>query len=369
MSVFPVGSLLVIWILLYAREGPTCESAIVSRVAFDLRRRCLPKRPLRRAAWGFLNRAISRVPPSECQGNSFRGLPVSNKDRRGVHQKLEATVRSGVAVPKDIKLFGRTDVYQWIKPYQSVEDTNTLERLHAERSETPSLEPPLGLLGVKSFFLPFDLVLQRTGFEPYLHAYLEAIRAEQLRQEQDRAEESRLRRFGYREGIFVDNRERRPPEDLELNLLREAEGVDGDALALEVVRQLERFRQEQKEQLNKNREEPRGGGLVVVCYLPGVSAADIKVQLALPGRHIVREEPKAGERNSFAAPLSLQLVALCSTVGCLRLREASQTEATRKRSKKAKLPSAQRIATATRTLSWMNVSFCERRLTLLKSVL
>ncbi|CDJ68125.1 hypothetical protein, conserved [Eimeria necatrix] len=185
--------------------------------------------------------------------------------------RLAAASRTGVAVPEDIRDFGRLNIYHWLKPTLTQQQLQQLEEQHQQQQQQQQQQPG-GLLGALSYFYDFDLHLQRVGHEAYYRgaaiamAEAEAEAAETAREALTTAEAKPVNRpvpFSVQHSLPVSF-----PEDLTL------------AAQQQEQQQPQAERPHEQEEV----EEPQGGGLLLEVWLPGVDAADIKVQLAWIGR-------------------------------------------------------------------------------------
>lgn len=185
--------------------------------------------------------------------------------------RLAAASRTGVAVPEDIRDFGRLNIYHWLKPTLTQQQLQQLEEQHQQQQQQRQQQPG-GLLGALSYFYDFDLHLQRVGHEAYYRgaaiamAEAEAEEAKTAREALTTAEAKPVNRpvpFSVQHSLPVSF-----PEDATL------------------AAQQKEQQQPQAETPHEQEEveEPHGGGLLLEVWLPGVAAADIKVQLAWIGR-------------------------------------------------------------------------------------
>ncbi|XP_026194119.1 uncharacterized protein LOC34623214 [Cyclospora cayetanensis] len=182
--------------------------------------------------------------------------------------RASAAGRTGVAVPEDIRGFGRLRIYHWLKPtvsQQQLQQQQQERQQQQEQQHQQAQEQQLGgLLGPLSYFYDFDVHLQRVGAEVYYEAAASAVVA----QAEAAAEAAR------EAATTASARPVQQPPPFCMQLQGASEGSatpDGCS--------------EQREQQQADIEEPRGGGVLLEVWLPGVSPRDIAVQLSLVGRH------------------------------------------------------------------------------------
>ncbi|KAL8436671.1 hypothetical protein ACSSS7_001496 [Eimeria intestinalis] len=177
---------------------------------------------------------------------------------------LAAASRTGIAVPQDVKDFGRLRIYNWLKPTLT---TQQLQQLQQQREQQQQQQQLGGLLGPLSYFYEFDVHLQQVGSD----AYYEAAAAAAIEAEAAAREAAREASITAAASLV----QRQPAFSIQKSGFLPRQQTD------EQQQQQQQKGEEEEEDLD----EPKGGGLLLEAWLPGVFAEDIKVQLSLIGRH------------------------------------------------------------------------------------
>ncbi|KAL8271984.1 hypothetical protein Esti_004108 [Eimeria stiedai] len=214
--------------------------------------------------------ALLRI-PSSSNSSSSRSSNNNGGSSSSNSTCLAAASRTGIAVPQDVKDFGRLRIYNWLKPTLTTQQLQQLQQQGEQQQQQQ--QQPGGLLGPLSYFYEFDVHLQQVGSDAYYEAAAaaaveaEAAAREAAREASITAAATPVQQqpaFSMQNDSFQgqQTREQQPQQQ----------------------HQHQQHRQQQEEE-EEDLEEPKGGGLLLEAWLPGVFPEDIKVQLSLIGRH------------------------------------------------------------------------------------
>ncbi|KAL8439818.1 hypothetical protein Efla_004344 [Eimeria flavescens] len=276
----------------------------------------------------------ARLRSSSCRSSSSSSRSSSSSDSSSSTNRtscsssntgLAAAARTGVAVPEDVRDFGRLKIYNWLKPTLTAQQLQQLQQQHEQQQqeEEQQQQQPGGLLGPLSYFYAFDLHLQQVGAEAYYKAAAAAA-AEQEAAAREAAREAEITatakphhqpppfsmQVPVGQGPPAAANEPQPgqqrqqqqeEENEEQQQQQEEENEEQQQQQREQQREVGEEQQQQQGEEDEGLEEPAGGGVLLEAWLPGVFPADINVQLSLIGRS--REtETIPGVRPPRASP-------------------------------------------------------------------